>query len=136
MNVLIDTNIILDTIEARQGFFENSSRVVSLANEYNGFIAASNVTDIYYIEHKRNHSKKKTIEIIKDLLEVFNVLDTTNADCRNALRSSIQDFEDAVLVESAIRENIDVIVTRNKKDFKNSPIKIYTPAEFLKIFKR
>ena len=136
MNVLIDTNIILDTIEARQGFFENSSRVVSLANEYNGFIAASNVTDIYYIEHKRNHSKKKTIEIIKDLLEVFNVLDTTNADCRNALRSSIQDFEDAVLVESAIRENIDVIVTINKKDFKNSPIKIYTPAEFLKIFKR
>lgn len=133
MNVLIDTNIILDALEARQGFFEKSSKVVSLANEYNGFIAASNVTDIYYIEHKRSHSKKKTTEIIKGLLEVFDILDTTNADCRNALRSSIPDFEDAVLVESAIREGIDVIVTRNKKDFKNSPVKVCTPTEFLNL---
>ena len=133
MNVLIDTNIILDAIEARQNFFEDSSKVVSLANEYNGYIAASNVTDIYYIEHKRNHNKRKTIELMKGMLEIFDIIDTTNADCRNALRSSISDFEDAVLVESAAREGIDVIVTRNRKDFKNSPVKVCSPAEFLEI---
>ncbi len=37
------------------------------------------------------------------------------------------------MVESAIREDIDMIVTRNAKDFKNSPVKVCTPTEFLKI---
>ena len=131
MKVLLDTNVFLDVIEARQGFFDDSSMVVSLATEYDGFVAASSVTDIYYLEHRHSHSKEKTKKIIEKLLKVFGIVDITARDCRNALRSDIPDFEDAVLVESAIREGIDAIVTRNKKDFKNSPVPVYTPVEFL-----
>lgn len=135
MNALIDTNVILDAIEVRQGFFDDSSEVISSIIEYKGFIAASNVTDIYYIEHKRNHSKKKTIELMKRLFEIFDILDTTAEDCQSALRSDIADYEDAVLVESARRNDIDCIVTRNTKDFKNTTIPIYTPVEFLRLLK-
>lgn len=135
MKVLIDTNVILDAIEVRRDFFDDSSEVISLATEYDGFIAASNVTDIYYIEHKRNHSKTKTIKLMKGLFKVFGILDTAATDCYNALRSDIPDFEDAVLVESALRSGIDCIVTRNTKDFKNSGIKVYSPAEFLKLLR-
>lgn len=133
MRVLIDTNIILDAIEVRENFFEDSSRILTLAAEYNGYIAASSVTDIYYIEHRRNHDKTKTLDLMKKLFKLFDILDTTSSDCRNALHSPLPDFEDAVLVESAIREGIDYIVTRNVEDFKSSPVKVCTPAEFLNI---
>lgn len=135
MNVLLDTNILLDVIEKRQDFFDESSMVVLLATEYDGFIAASNVSDIYYIEHKRNHNKEKTKKIMGKLFKIFDILDTTAEDCHNALRSDIPDFEDAVLVESARRNNIDCIVTRNTKDFKNTNIVVYTPVEFLRLLR-
>ena len=135
MRVLLDTNILLDAIEVRKEYFDDSSMVVLLATEYDGFIAASNVTDIYYIEHKRNHSKDKTKKIMDKLFKIFDILDTTAEDCHNALRSNISDYEDAVLVESARRNNIGCIVTRNTKDFKNSNIAVYTPVEFLEILK-
>lgn len=135
MNALIDTNIILDAVEVRQGFFDDSSKIISSITEYKGYIAASNVTDIYYIEHKRNHSKKKTTKLMKSLFEIFDILDTTAEDCRNALRSDVTDYEDAVLVESAIRNDIDCIVTRNTKDFKKARIPVYAPAEFLRLLR-
>ena len=136
MKVLLDTNILLDTIEIRKEFFDDSSMVILLATEYDGFIAASNVTDIYYIEHKRNHSKEKTKVILDKLFKLFSILDTTAEDCRNALRSDIPDYEDAILVESAKRNGIDCIVTRNSKDFKGSGIPVYSPVEFLKLLKK
>lgn len=133
MRVLIDTNVILDAIEVRENFCEDSSRILTSAAKYNGYIAASSVTDIYYIEHRRNHDKAKTLDLMKKLFKLFDILDTTSADCRNALHSPLPDFEDAILVESALREGIDYIVTRNVKDFKGSPVKVRTPAEFLNI---
>ena len=135
MKVLLDTNVLLDAIEVRKEFFDDSSMVVLLATEYEGFIVASSVMDIYYIEHKRNHDKKKTKTIVDKLFKIFDILDTTAEDCRKALRSNIPDFEYAVMIESAKRNGIDCIVTRNAKDFKNSSIPVYTPMEFLRILK-
>lgn len=135
MRVLLDANVFLDVIEARQDFFDDSSMVVLLATEYDGFIAASNVTDIYYIERKRNHDKNKTKKVMSKLFKLFDILDTTAEDCHNALRSDISDYEDAVVVESAKRNDIDCIVTRNIKDFKNADIAVYTPKEFLRLLR-
>ena len=135
MKVLLDTNIFLDVIEERQDFFDDSSEVVLLATEYDGFIAASSVTNIYYIECKRNHSKDKTKRLMDKLFKIFDILDTTAEDCRNALRSDIPDYEDAVMVESAKRSDIDCIITRNIKDFKNANINVYTPIEFLRLLR-
>jgi len=52
---------------------------------------------------------------------------------QKALISLITDYEDAVQHECAVAENLDAIVTRNAKDFKNAVIKIYSPTEFLQV---
>ena len=52
---------------------------------------------------------------------------------QNALTSPITDYEDAVQNECALAENLDAIVTRNTKDYKNSSVKIYSPTEFLQM---
>ena len=52
-------------------------------------------------------------------------------DCRKAVSSNLSDFEDAVMTESAIREEMDCIVTRNLGDYKKAVLTVYSPEEFL-----
>ena len=49
----------------------------------------------------------------------------------NAISLEMNDFEDAVQTSSAIFNDIEIIITRNKSDFKNTSLKIVTPEEFL-----
>ena len=51
---------------------------------------------------------------------------------QSALTSEFKDFEDALKNFSAINDGtIDVIITRNIKDFKHSDIGVLTPENFL-----
>ena len=131
MKVMIDTNVIIDGLQSRKGFMEDAREVMLRACDYEGFIAASGVTDIFCLQNRFFHDKRKARKNLADLLKIFEVLDTTGDDCRNALRSTVADFEDAVLVETALREGVDVIVTRNGKDFKGAGVKVCEPREFL-----
>ncbi|MDO4747205.1 MAG: PIN domain-containing protein [Candidatus Saccharibacteria bacterium] len=132
MKVLIDTNVIIDGLQSRKGFLEDSGLVMLRAYEYDGFIAASSMTDIFYLMNKFYHSKKKARDGLVELTKIFTVLDTTADDCKAALRSDMTDYEDAVMAETARREKMDAIVTRNKKDFKNTNVKVYSPVELLR----
>lgn len=43
----------------------------------------------------------------------------------------MSDYEDAVMAETAVRSEMDCIVTRNIKDFEAASLKIYQPDAFL-----
>ena len=47
------------------------------------------------------------------------------------LDSNWKDYEDATQFRSALDEQADCIITRNKKDYTNSSIEVLTPPEFL-----
>lgn len=49
----------------------------------------------------------------------------------DSIRSEFDDFEDAMQYYSAMRESVDYIVTRNKKDFKSAQIPVFEPQEFI-----
>lgn len=67
------------------------------------------------------------------LFTVFHLLDTTCLDCRKAISSEIGDYEDAIMVETAIRSEMDCIVTRNVKDYAKSSIKVHEPSALIKL---
>ncbi len=135
MKALIDTNVVIDALQSRKDFNEDAEFVMLQAYEYDGYLAATSTTDIYYIQHRYYHNQEKAKDNLVKVLKLYDVIDITGTDCRNAIRSNMSDYEDAVLVESARRNSIDCIVTRNSKDFKNSGIPIYTPIEFLRLLK-
>ncbi len=83
--------------------------------------------------HHYFHDNNKTRIEIEKLFKLFGVLDTTEFDCKKALLSPISDYEDALMVETSVRSNLDCIVTRNASDYLKSPIKTYSPTEFLKL---
>ena len=76
-------------------------------------------------------SDKATRDVLTKLCVLFGLLDTTALDIRKAISAEISDFEDAVMVETAVRSGVDCIVTRNTKDYSKAPIPVYAPAEFI-----
>lgn len=63
-------------------------------------------------------------------IALFDILDTTASDCRNAIISQVTDYEDAVMIQTAINSKVDCIVTRNTNDYLKSSIPVFTPSEF------
>ena len=133
MNIIVDTCVIIDALQQREPFNKDAQALcLTVAKgDVSGFIPAKSVADIYYIMHRSVHSDVETRNLLKKLFMSFGILDTTALDCRNALTSPVSDFEDAILAETAYRNGVEYIVTRNTKDFTRSVIPVITPSEFL-----
>ena len=69
------------------------------------------------------------------LFELFECIDANGSDGKKALANGMRDFEDAIIAESCSRNGIDLIITRNLKDFKQSPIPAMSPDEFVRTYK-
>ena len=133
MRVLLDTCVILDALESRQPFSKDAEELFLAAanNHFTGCITAKASTDIDYLMHRHTHSDKASREVLNKLFSLFEVVDTAGMDCRRAIPSPVLDFEDAVMIETAARTEVDYIVTRNIKDFARSSVSILTPKDFL-----
>ena len=133
MKALIDTCVIIDVLQKREPFFEDAYAVfIAAANRaFDASVSAKSVMDIYYIMHRHFHDDKKTRQALETLFKLFSVEDTTGYDCRKAVASEISDYEDAVMVQTALRTGADCIVTRNLDDYSKSAVKVYSPKQFL-----
>lgn len=137
MRALIDTCIVIDALQNREPFCKEAQAIfLAVANkQFTGFLTAKSVTDIYYLTHRHTHSDKETRIVLSKLFSLFELLDTAGMDCRKAISSDISDYEDAVMVEAALRADMDCIVTRNIKDYTKSQVPVYNPADFLRQLK-
>ena len=104
------------------------------SNKMSGFLCATTITTIYYLISK-NVDKSKADEIINKLLQLFHIADVNKNILIQSLKNNGQDFEDSVIYTSAEYFNVDVIITRDKKGFKNSNIKVLEPSNFLEEYK-
>jgi len=138
MKVLYDTNVVLDYLVQREPFYHDSREVIILSAEkkLDGIIGAGSIADIYYIGRKNYHSTEKSLNLIIDLLKLVTLVDTKAYDITIALSFKMYDFEDAIIAATALRETTDYIITRNVKDFAESPIPAITPGEFLSLVKK
>lgn len=109
MRVLVDTCVIIDALQSRVPFAEDAQKIFihSANKQFEGYITAKSVTDIYYLTHRLTHNDTETRKILSKLFTLFHLLDTTSLDCRKAISSEISDYEDAIMVETAIRSEMD-----------------------------
>ncbi|MBC7075296.1 MAG: PIN domain-containing protein [Syntrophomonadaceae bacterium] len=136
MNVLIDTNVVLDAMLSRSPFAEAAQELFIMAAEekINAYVTASSITDIYYLLHKHLHDKERCKQEIFKIIKIFSILDVTGSDCEKALELPIADYEDALLAACAKRGKMECIITRNVEDFSGSPVPAKEPAAFLRQF--
>jgi predicted nucleic acid-binding protein len=134
MKIMIDLNIFIDVFQKRDPHFDNSSLLLSkvLNGNLPGFIAGHAVTTLNYLL-SRFSGNQKAMEVIDWVLANFEVESADKKDFLHARTFGMKDFEDAVVASCAVNAKCDYIVTRNIKDFKQSPIQPVTPANFLEI---
>lgn len=135
MIALIDSNVILDVLEDRQPFVEDSLKVQLLCETdvISGHVSALTIPNIAYIVRKRL-GRQRVPGIVRALMEIYTVDELSPADLRRASEADWSDFEDAIQGFTASRIHADVIITRNVKDFVRSPIEAMTPTDFLHRF--
>lgn len=131
MKVLIDTNVVLDVLCKRKGFYE-AAKIMKCceANKITGVISALTIPNIVYIMRKELDAQR-TRDVIEKLQLVFTVADLKADDIKKALSLCFADYEDALQSACAVRIKADYIVTGNIGDFKNSPVTALKPSELL-----
>jgi|SRR5882757_1151474 len=132
-NILIDLNIILDVFLERQGH-KASSEVIQTGEQHKSTLHISGhmvTTFGYLLEHARV-PRQLILQHIEWLLNTFTVVPTDKILLEKALKSTVADYEDAVVVQAAVISQCEMIITRNLKDFKASTIKALDPEQFLK----
>lgn len=133
MRALLDTCVIIDALQRRAPFAEDAEKLFLLAanEQFIGCISAKSSTDIYYLMHKVTHNDTAARAILNKLFTLFEIIDTTGMDCRRAIPSGVGDYEDAVMIESAARAEVDCIITRNEHDYAKSTVPVFTPRAFV-----
>ena len=126
--VLVDVNVILDVLLARRPHAV-AGRAVWAAIELRraeGFLAAQAVTTIDYLIRKELGAAGSR-RAMRALLRVFAVAPVDHAIIQSALDSDGPDFEDSVTAAAAAAAGCDLIVTRDPKGFRASPVPVFTP---------
>jgi len=131
--LLIDTNIVIDLLSKRRAFYYEAAALFSLADKQLVTLTVSSLTfaNTNYILSKLK-SKKEARTILRKFKVLVETLSLDDKITELALNDEkFKDFEDGLQYYSAIENQIDIIITRNQKDFKASKIPVMTAKEYL-----
>ncbi len=134
-NVLLDSDIILDFFLDREPHSKYTSYVLSQIElqEINGYLTPLIISNVYYLLRKVS-THDRVMKKLNQLMTLTNVLLLDKQTILKAMNSKFKDFEDA-LQNYACESygNIDLILTRNTKDYKKSEISVMTPEQYYRM---
>lgn len=128
MRILVDTNVVLDFLQGREPFLEHAAKLFERidSGEIEGFIAATTITNIYYIV-RRASGREAAQDAIAQVLVDLNICAVDLEVIQQALALSFDDFEDAVQYVCAVNHQVDAIVTRDATGFLNANLPVVLP---------
>jgi predicted nucleic acid-binding protein len=130
MRILIDTNIVLDLLLEREPFFEEAIALFELVETsvVEGFIAATTITNIFYILRKAQ-GKEPALQAISRIASGLEICAVDRTTILQALTSNLKDFEDGVQFACAVLNQMDAIVTRDLSDFASVSLPVWSIAQ-------
>lgn len=132
MKVLVDTNVLMDVLAQREPFAAASSAVWALAEakKVEAVVSAVSLTTVFYLGGRFwNHDR--AMEAIRKIVSIFEVAPADDATVRDALGSSLYDFEDALQAFAGVRVGATHVVTRDPDGFAGGPLVVLSPEQFL-----
>ncbi|MBE9598416.1 PIN domain-containing protein [Pedobacter sp. MC2016-24] len=133
-NVFVDTNILIDLLADRAPFSKFAVEIFDLAErkQVQLFTSSHSFATTHYLL-KKYIEEKELREILYSLLDFMELISIDISIIKKSLISNHKDFEDAIQIYAAHSvSNIDFIVTRNLKDFKDAGITVLPPDELIR----
>ena len=135
MEVLIDTNIVLDWFIKREPFYETAKTLLSKCwfSNIRSYLTVHSICDLFYIIDKKfdTSEKKKLLQL---LINRNDIISESKSDIESFIKNeNWTDLEDGLQMQSAKNYKLDYIITRNILDFQNSSVPAIEPEAFLKL---
>ena len=132
--VFVDTDIIYDLLAKRNPFYLSAARLFTLADEgkVQIFISVLSLANIHYLISKQQ-SADEANQILRKFKVLVHVTPLNEKIIDLALNSEFEDFEDAIQYFSALQNDIEVLLTRNLKDYKKAQITVLTAQDFINL---
>lgn len=131
IRAFLDTNVVIDLLAKREPFYKEAVKIFTLA--YNQkillFISPLTYANAAYILRKNGAEQVRLL--LRNLRQLSLVTEYDETVVDRSLSSNFKDFEDALQYYSALTKNVDVIITRNLKDFVDVTCPVLSPDEFL-----
>ena len=131
--IFVDTNIVLDLLLMRKSYYKSAMRLFSFADRKELIICISvlTFTTVHYIlsKHVGTGKARNVLSQFKTLVTLFPVDDNI---INQALASDFKDFEDAVQFYCAVSAGIEILLTRDFKDYQKADISVMSAEDFLK----
>lgn len=131
MRVVFDTHVLLDIALGRQPFAEESLAAFEKLCQSGDMplLAPHSLATFYYIV-EQSYDRGRAQLAVEDLLITAELMSFDHDTALRSCELGVADFEDAMVVSTALGSEAELILTRNETDFANSPIPVQTPEAF------
>jgi predicted nucleic acid-binding protein len=132
--IFIDTDVIIDFLIDRKPHSGEAAIIFTLIEQkkLKGYVSSLTFSNLYYVLRKIE-SHNKVIAKLDSLSKMLTILKVDQQIIKDSIASGFSDFEDSIQYNCALDfKKIDVLITRNTKDYKNSELPVMTPADYLK----
>ena len=132
MKALIDTNVLLDHLAMRDGFFQDAAAIFSMVHDgyLIGIVSSISIVNCAYVLSK-HYDGSAVLNQIKEMLDMFTISNVDADVLEKAADLKPYDYEDAVQYLAALPYQPDLIITRDAKGFRDFDILVMTPVEFV-----
>ena len=134
-DIFIDTDVIIDFLIDREPHSREAAIIFTLIEQkkLKGYVSSLTFSNLYYVLRKIE-SHNKVIAKLDRISRLLTILKVDQQIIKLAIASEFPDFEDSIQYNCALDyKKIDVLITRNIKDYKGSQIPVMTPAIYLKM---
>jgi len=130
--VFLDTDVILDLLTEREPHFKPAVELFLKIQDKTimAYTSPVAIANIFYILNK-HFDRKKAMQSLVKLKSLVKVLNCDDRVIELALSSDFTDFEDSIQYYTALENGIDILITRNIKDYKSANINVSTPIEYI-----
>lgn len=123
----------MDIVFERPICIDEEGKILQLAfkEQLQIVVSALSFVNTIYVAKKYDKSIDDVKKVLFSLSKHINVIDISGKSAVDMLSNAWNDYEVGLQYLCAMNSKSDIIITRNKKDFKLSNIPVYTPQEFL-----
>lgn len=133
IKVFVDSDIILDLLAKREPHYNHAAKLFTLIDrkKIKAFTSPIVFANLHYLL-KKETSNNIALNNLRKLKTMLVILPMDERVIDQSLNSEFKDFEDSIQYFTAVNNGIEIIITRNKADYKKSKISVATAQEFLK----
>jgi len=132
MRVLLDTNVLLDSLLQRAPWNLESDEILRRAQPgvLDLAVTALTLANLFYVGRQIVGTAQARADV-RRVAQTLDILPVDRSTILHADALSGSDFEDNIQIAATAIAGMDAIVTRDHSGFASSPISILSPAELL-----